>query len=70
MENLIRSEKNTLINPVDENYLLRNLTLPWDDTGTGTIGDGNENNTTIGASDDKEEIKKILEILEERKNKS
>jgi hypothetical protein len=64
MENNIRAEKNNLISSVDENYLLRNLTLPWNDTGTGTVGDGNQDNKTIGAGsgDDVEAlIKKILE---------
>ena len=65
VEHKIRAEKNKLIEPVDEFYLLRNLKLPW--RTTGTIAEGNENNTTIGPSDDDDEVrKKILEILEER----
>ena len=68
-EHKIRAEKNKLIEPVDENYMLRNLKLPW--RTTGTIAEENDNNTTIGPSDDDDEVrKKILEILEEReKNK-
>ena len=69
VEHKIRAEKNKLIEPVDENYLLRNLKLPW--RTTGTIAEGNDNNTTIGPDSDDDEVrKKILEILEEReKNK-
>jgi len=66
MENKIRADKNNLIEPVDENYLLRNLTLPWNDTGTGTIGDGNKENKTIGPNDDEETRELILKILKER----
>ena len=67
-ENNIRADKNNLINPVDENYLLRNLTLPWDDTGTGTIGDGNKNNKTIGPGNESEIEDLIDKILKERLN--
>ena len=65
-ETKIRADKNSLIEPVDENYLLRNLTLPWDDTGTGTIGDGNNDNKTIGANDDPEILSLIEKIIKEK----
>ena len=68
MENKIRADKNNLIEPVDENYLLRNLILPWDDTGTGTISDGNNDNKTIGADDDEATRELILKILKEKEN--
>ena len=47
-------ERNELIDPVNENYLLRNFDLPFGTTGT--VLDGNKDNITIGPGDDEEII--------------
>ena len=69
IEHKIRAEKNTLIEPVDANYLLRNLKLPW--RTTGTIAEENDDNITIGPSDDDDEVLDLIKkLLEERENES
>jgi hypothetical protein len=53
-----------LIDPVGENYLLRNFDLPFGTTGT--VLDGNDTNKTIGPGDDEEILEIINKVLAEK----
>ena len=64
LEHSIRSERNELIDPVNENYLLRNFDLPFGTTGT--VLDGNDTNKTIGPGDDEEILEIINKVLAEK----
>jgi len=64
LEHSIRAERNELIDPVNENYLLRNFDLPFGTTGT--VLDGNDTNKTIGPGDDEEILEIINKVLAEK----
>jgi len=64
LEHSIRAERNELIDPVGENYLLRNFDLPFGTTGT--VLEGNKDNITIGPGNDEEIIEAINKILDKR----
>jgi len=64
LEHSIRSERNELIDPVGENYLLRNFDLPFGTTGT--VLEGNNDNITIGPGDNEEIIEAINKELDKR----
>ena len=64
LEHSIRAERNELIDPVGENYLLRNFDLPFGTTGT--VLDGNDTNKTIGPGDDEEILEIINKVLAEK----
>jgi hypothetical protein len=64
LEHSIRAERNELIDPVGENYLLRNFDLPFGTTGT--VLEGNNDNITIGPGDNEEIIEAINKELDKR----
>jgi hypothetical protein len=64
LEHSIRAERNELIDPVGENYLLRNFDLPFGTTGT--VLEGNKDNITIGPGDNEEIIEAINRELDKR----